>query len=105
MGVSKTDYLIYGVRLDPKLVDWDKHEAMISGTPDAPFNLIYDGMSGKYAVAGHIIASADQYDGIEFTEITEALLPQDTVALREAIEKSFGVPVEKMSLYLFSHFS
>lgn len=52
MGVYRTDYLMYGVKIDYALVKWDEHEALIEGRPDAPFDLIVDGMSGRYAVAG-----------------------------------------------------
>ena len=105
MGVYRTDYLMYGAKIDPKSVDHDKHEALLEGRPDAPLDLIYDGMSGEYAVAGKVIAKSDQYDGIGFHEITPDLLPQDTEALRATINETFGVETDKLRLYLFSHYS
>lgn len=104
MGVDRTDYLIYGAKFDPALVDYDKHESMIAGEPGAPFDLIYDGMSGKYAVAGKVIAKSDRYDGLEFTEITDEMLPKDPAALAGLIRDLLGVDPGKLRLYLFSHY-
>jgi len=105
MGVDRTEYLIYGVKIDPDLVDHDKHEPMMCGAPGAAFDLIYDGMSGKYAVAGKIIAKSEPYDGIEFTEITDDMLPQDPAGLAATISESLGAPIDKLRLYLFTHWS
>lgn len=105
MGVYRTDYLMYGVKVDPKAVDWDKHEALIEGRPDAAFDLIYDGMSGQYAVAGKVIAKSDPYSGLEFTEITDDMLPTDTEGLQASIVEAFGPVTDKMRLFLFSHHS
>lgn len=105
MGVYRTDYLMYGVKIDPERVDYDKHEAFIEGRPGVAFDLVYDGMSGKYAVAGKIIAKADQYDGMEFTEITDDMLPKETEKLRADIDASFGVETGKLRLFFFSHYS
>lgn len=104
MGVDRTDYLIYGVKIDPDLVDYDKHEDLINGAPTAPFDLVYDGMSGQYAVAGKIIARSDPYEGLEFKEITEDALPPDPEGLSAKIAATFGAPADKLRLYLFSHY-
>lgn len=105
MGVDRTDYLMYGVKIDPDLVDYDKHENLICGVPGAPFDLVYDGMSGKYAVAGKIIARSREYEGLEFHEITDESLPKDAPALAAAISETFATPVDRLRLYLFSHYS
>lgn len=106
MSVNRTDYLMFGVKLDPRVVDHDRDQAMIEGQPDAPFDLIYDGMSGEYAVAGKVIARSDPYEGMVFTEITDELLPKDTEALSGAITSQLELAeLPKMKLYLFSHYS
>jgi len=105
MGVYRTDYLMYGVKLAFDQVDYDKHEAEIHGEPGAAFDIVYDGMSGKYAVAGKVIARSDGDEGLEFTEITDDLLPKEPAALKATIEASIGAPVGDMKLYLFSHYS
>lgn len=96
---------MFGTKLDYDTVDYDKHLALIEGQPGAPFDLIVDGMSGQYAVAGKIIAQSDKYDGMVFTEITDEMLPKDVPALQAEIETAFGAPVDKLRLYLFSHYS
>lgn len=105
MGVYRTDYLFYGVKVDPEKVDWDKHEDLINGAPGAAFDMVYDGMSGKYAVAGKVIAKSDPYEGMEFTEITPDMLPADPDALMAQISEQFGPQLEAPKLFLFSHFS
>lgn len=106
MGVDRTDYLMFGVKVDPEKVSekYDELQAMIEGAPGAPFDLVYDGMSGEYAVAGKIIAQSSPYDGLDFTEITDALLPKDVTALAAAIGQHFD-SVGTLRLYLFTHFS
>jgi hypothetical protein len=106
MGVDRTDYLMFGVKVNPRAVDYDRHQAMIEGQPGAPFDLIDEGMSGKYAVAGKIIAKLDNYDGIEFIEITDDLLPKDPEGLSAVIAQELDLPEPpKQNLCLFSHFS
>lgn len=63
MGVSRTDYVIFGVDVGYDNVDYDTFEKEIGQDPDAEFAIIYDGMCGKYAYAGMIIAKADPYEG------------------------------------------
>ena len=107
MGVDRTDYLMFGVKVDPDRVSerYEELEPMMDGAPGAAFDLVYDGMSGKYAVAGKIIAKSDEYDGLEFTEITDAMLPSDPDKLRADIAATFGEPADKLRLFLFSHYA
>jgi len=63
MGVDRDDYVIFGVNVGYDNVDYDDFEDEIDGTPDAPFRIIYDGMSGNYAWAGVILAAGDRYEG------------------------------------------
>lgn len=105
MGVYRTDYLFYGIDVGYDAVDYDRDEDVICGTPERPFDMVYDGMSGKYALAGKIIAKSDPYDGIEFTEITPDRLPADPDALMRTIAERYGEQTQKPRLMLFSHFS
>ena len=105
MGVDRTDYLMYGADIGYDTVDYDRDEDVIERRPGAPFDLIFDGMGGKYAIAGKIVARSDPYDGIERTVITPDLLPSDSDALRAAIAKRFGIDAPKLELMLFTHFS
>lgn len=106
MGVDRTDYLMYGAKVDYDAVDYDKHGAEMEGRQVRAFDLVVDNMSGQYAVAGKIVAKSDQYDGLEFTEITPELLPQDPGKLYADISTAFaGTVVPPLKLYLFSHYS
>lgn len=106
MGVDRTDYLMVAAEMDPKEFDFDKHEAEINGAPEAKFDIVYDGMCGKYCLAGKIIARSEPYEGFEMAKINVwAVLKADEMA--EAVSESFGrkVAPSDFSLILFSHFS
>lgn len=106
MGVDRTDYLMFATDLGPKAFDWDKHQAEIEGAPDARFNIIYDGMCGKYCLAGKIIAKSEPYEGFEMAKINVgAVLEANELAAK--VSEAFGrtlTPAD-FSLILFSHFS
>jgi len=105
MGVDRTDYLMYGAKVDYDAVDYDKHGTEMEGRPVRAFDLVVDNMSGKYAVAGKIVAQSDPYDGLEFTEITSDLLPQDPGKLYADISSAFaGHDIPPLKLYLFLHY-
>lgn len=107
MGVVRTDYLMFGTDLGAKAFDWDKHEAEIEGRPDARFNIVYDGMCGKYCIAGKIIAKSDAYEGFELAKIDPEKMEVDRAALAAKVSEAFGrdlTPTD-FSLILFSHFS
>lgn len=107
MGVDRTDYLMLGVDMDAKAFDLDKHEAEIEGSPAARFNIVYDGMCGKYCIAGKIIATSDPYEGFEMAKIDPNKLDIDREALAATVSEAVGrkVSPDDFSLILFSHFS
>lgn len=108
MGVERTDYLMFGVDVGADAFDWEKHEAEAKRTPNARFDVVYDGMSGQYCVAGKIIAASDRYEGfIGRAEITPSDLDVDRTALAAGISEAFGrdVSPNDLKLILFSHFS
>jgi len=106
MGVNRTDYLMFATDIGPKAFDWDKHQAEIEGAPGAKFDIVYDGMCGKYCLAGKIIAKSEPYEGFEMAKIhVGAILEANELA--ETVSEAFGrkmVPSD-FSLILFSHFS
>lgn len=107
MGVDRTDYLMFGADMGGE-IDYDKHEAEIEGAPNRLFDIVYDGMSCKYCIAGKIIAKSDPYDGIEMVKIDPGKLEVDRDALAAAISAAFGrrdLTADDFSLILFSHFS
>jgi len=102
MGVYRTDYLMWGAKIDPKEVDYDAFEAEIDGDPERRFDMVYDVMSGQYAIVGKIIARSEQHEGLVFREITESdlALRPDVV---DRVEASFP-KAKDFALYLFSHY-
>lgn len=107
MGVDRTDYLMFAADMGVDDFDWDKHQAEIEGAPEAKFNIVYDGMSGKYCLAGKIIAQSDPYDGFEMAKIDPEKAKIDPVELAAKVSVAFDrhmVPAD-FSLILFSHFS
>lgn len=105
MGVDRTDYLMFGADMGADDFDWDKHQAEIEGAPGAHFDIVYDGMCGKYCIAGKIIAKSEPYEGFEMAKIN--LLDVDLGALAAQVANAFGRPMSPrdFSLILFSHFS
>lgn len=107
MGVDRTDYLMFGADVGADSFDWDKHEAEVNGSPDARFDIVYDGMSGAYCFAGKIIAVSDRYSGFEDrVEIDAASLNVDRDDLAKKISVAFERPVlpTDLRLVLFSHY-
>lgn len=108
MGVDRTDYLMFGVDVGYDAFDWDKHEAEAEGRPDARFDIVFDGMSGKYCVAGRIIAVSDRYEGFEDRTIVEPrAIEVGADDLAQKISEAFEKPVAASDLrvMLFSHYS
>lgn len=106
MGVDREDYLMFGVDIGYQDDYWDKFEAEIDGANGRRFDLVYDSMSGNYAIAGKIIAKSDGYDGFEMSKIDPANLNVDKVALAETISTAIGrkLAADEFALILFSHF-
>ena len=106
MGVDRTDYLMVAAEMNPKDFDFDKHEAEINGAPGAKFDIVYDGMCGKYCLAGKIIAKSEPYDGFEMAKVNVGAV-LDANEMAKAVSESFGRKVNPsdFSLIIFSHFS
>jgi hypothetical protein len=106
MGVDRTDYLMFATDVGYDNCDYEKFEAEIGGEPERRFDVVYDGMCGKYALAGKIIAESDPYDGFEMAKVNVgAVLEANELA--EKVSEAFGrklTPAD-FSLILFSHFS
>ena len=107
MGVDRTDYLMFATEIDHADDDfYDKHEAEICGAPGRKFDIVYDSMSGQYALAGKIIAKSDPYEGFEMAKINVgAVLEANELArtVSDAVGKKLAP--SDFSLILFTHFS
>jgi hypothetical protein len=86
--------------------DWNEHEAEVEGRPDRRFDLVYDGMSGMYCMAGKIIAVSDEYEGFTLHKIDPAEIGVDREDLARKVAAAFGSWIEPddFSLVLFSHY-
>lgn len=104
MGVDRTDYLMWGAKVSPDVVreKYGDLEAEINGAPESLFDLIYDGMSGKYAVAGRVVARSEPYEGLAFKVIEPADLAWDA-ELVGRVRTAFP-DAHEFSLILFSHY-
>lgn len=107
MGVDRNDYLMLGVDLGAKAFDWNKHEPEMAGMPNRRFDIIYDGMCGKYCIAGKVIASSDPYEGFEMAKIDPTKLDIDRAELAAKVSEAFDrkISADDFGLILFSHFS
>lgn len=107
MGVDRTDYLMLGVDIGPEAFERDEFEAEMDGAPGRRFDIVYDGMCGKYAIAGKIVATSDPYEGFEMAKIEPEKLSVDRAALAATVSAAFerDVSPDDFSLILFSHFS
>lgn len=77
MSVDRTDYVIYGYKIDPKQlrrmgvnIHDDKHERMLCGHKEEKYRIVDDQMSGEYVVFGKLIANSDTYTGFKMTQIS-----------------------------------
>ena len=105
MGVDRTDYLMFGADIGVEGFDRDNFEAEIDGAPGRRFDIIYDGMSGQYCLAGKIIAKSEPYEVFEMAKIDKLEFDRDDLA--RTVSERIGRPVmpDDFSLILFSHFS
>ena len=106
MGVDRTDYLMWAVDVGADAFNWDKHENILD--KGEPFQIVYDGMSGDYCMAGHVIARSDPYEGLDRTEIDPCEIGKDRAELAAQIANAFDRPditPDSFKLILFSHFS
>jgi hypothetical protein len=106
MGVDRTDYLMFATEIGADDFDRDNFEAEIDGAPGRRFDVVYDGMSGRYSLAGKIVAKSDPYEGFEMAKIDPAAFAFDSKALAAAVSDAFGrdLTTSDFSLILFSHF-
>lgn len=117
MGVAVTTYLVYGIKLDykkfeeefkknnPDQDEWYQYLVPeLEGHQDIEFNVIDDGMCGKYVVIGKKIESMSSRDD-DFYTISVDKLP-DHDKLLEAINKKLNSNYDRsdFKLLFFNHF-
>jgi hypothetical protein len=116
MGVSRTDYIVYGWKLPYELKDkngkidlWaDKFLPYIEGHKGVDYTLISDGMCGDYNVFGRLLKHAgDDGDGWGFTNLDLAKIDAEEVKAkyREVFELDKDELIAEPYLFIFSHYS
>lgn len=107
MGVDRTDYLMFGADMGTEAFERDDFEAEIDGAPGARFDVVYDGMCGKYCIAGKIIATSDPYEGFEMAKIDLNAVGFNPADIAASVSEAFGRKMlpSDFALILFSHFS
>lgn len=104
MSTTCTHYTIIGFLLDFDEVDYETYEAEIDRTGVAKYDMIYDGCSGEFVVAGHILVQGDIYEGMEFTNVSESM-ETNKQAIEDKLSrvKKDWPTTKEPSLYSFTH--
>jgi hypothetical protein len=106
MGVYRTDYLMWAVDVGADAFDWAKHQAEGEGQPNRRFDVVYDGMSGQYCMAGKTLAVSGSDDGFSPKKIDPADIGVDLDELARKVSEAFEKPLTAadFSLVLFSDY-
>lgn len=123
MGVQTNQYLIYGIKTDPKFIrEWEKtngkdfYDEFDEFMDDSAFNrkigqkdgifCLYDGMSGRYLIIGRVYQKGSDDDPFVgdsepfcFDEPSES----DKSKISESIERNFGLKGE-MKMWLVTRY-
>ncbi len=119
MGVEKTTYLMFGIKLNEeqsKVVskNWFDEKLnlikYIEGRPEVDgWTLIYDGMCGKNHFFGKVLEQTDRDDYTSYRELDISILQSVSTIFKEKFDHCFGNQVElgdvKPQLMLINHFS
>lgn len=107
MGVTRTDYLMWAADVGANAFDWERHEDENNGAPNRRFDIVYDGMSGAYCLAGKILAKSDEYEGFTLHKIDPVSINVDKDELAMKVSEAFDkhVSSSEFTLVLFSHYS
>ncbi len=119
MGVSRNDYVMFGVwmnkleikELEKEHPDWLEsteigkycHKDGFQG-----FNIIFDGMNGDYLCFGYIIEETDESEGLSFHSYSKDCLSywyEDIQPLLSTFNRLFSLSYteEDCGLMIFSH--
>lgn len=104
MGVDNTVYVMYGVQIPYADLDSDEFLNEMEMNSEKRFDMIYDGMNGKYVFAGHIILNKDYFsEGEYFVRISD-FKPNESYI--KNIRKVFpNLRQEDFGYYFIDHYS
>lgn len=109
MGVDRTDYLMFGANVGYDAFSWEKHEAEAEGRPERRFDVVLDGMCGKYCMAGKIIKVSGPTDGgFEACRVDAQIEALEAEKVCREVMSAFphwAVTRDDFGFYLFSHYS
>lgn len=126
MGVRNTKYIVYGVETTYEEYakvskedseDYAEHDSFsdkycLDYNSDAPYGFIADGMSGRYAVFGTVLARMDEDDDmfpegvIDFSKLFKEykLTTKRRAEVKSGVEKLLGHEVKLKKLFI-NHYS
>ena len=112
MGVDRTTYLVYGIKMPYSIMDeykvWDNEDTylpFIEGWEGTELSLIIDGMCGEYCMFGKVIAEAKE--GI-FSEVNIEDMKSWFKHIMDEFVRLFPYPYKheaNVKLYMFNHYS
>jgi hypothetical protein len=114
MGVDRSDYLIYGFKMEPnyleskgvELFEDSKYLPFIEGWKGEDYSIVYDQMMGKYCVFGFRIAYADS-EGFRFLGLPAEGWPIQAEQVKAKFKEVFGFNCGELGepeVLLFSHY-
>jgi len=106
MSTSRRDYVMWAVNIGYDKVDYDDNEDVIEGLDGAPFDMVYDGMSGNYVFAGKIIAESDEFEGFPVVELARPYADLDKTAIATAVAERFPfIKPTQFQIIVFTHWT
>lgn len=105
MGVDRNDYLMIGIDLGYENVDYEKFVKEIEDAPDRRFDIIPDCMGGKFAIAGKILAYADEYAGFGMIYPDPNSVNREELAAKISEATGRSIIADDLKLILFTQYS
>ena len=107
MGVNIAHYVVAGVKLPYKKYEYEQLEKFMVNYWEPKkalgFGVVYDGMSGDYIIAGHILA-ATGYDRDFFAD-DPVTLKFEEEKIKLDLKEKIGVEAKEIKLFAVTHHS
>jgi hypothetical protein len=112
MGVNQAHYVLAGVKLKDRITDgtYEKYEDHIVRfwKPEKAlgFGVLFDGMSGKYILAGHILAATgDDKDHFGDEPLEIELTPKLKKQIKKDLKEKIGCETDEIKIFIVTHHS
>lgn len=113
MSMNRTDYLMIGVDIKNKNIDfcdeenYEKFSSYTEGHCNCEFRIVEDYMSGRYCFFGKVLKKAEEYDGFdrEPIDLNESNTNELKMCVKNEYFKLFNenIELDNIKLYLFSN--